>query len=123
MTGLSQAAIRQYQGNGYVSPIQVLSPAQADGYRRKLEANEACSERLGTLPPPWRIRIFSISGEELPTTSSEPNRAAVRLIQRISARTRARLRREAGAGTTGLPNFFRSAVQLKETKELKEEGG
>jgi non-heme Fe2+,alpha-ketoglutarate-dependent halogenase len=41
MTGLSQAAIRQYQGNGYFSPIQVLSPAQADGYRRKLEANEA----------------------------------------------------------------------------------
>ncbi len=46
MTGISQGAIRQYQRDGYFSPVRVLSPTQADGYRRKLEAIEA----TGRLP-------------------------------------------------------------------------
>jgi len=40
MKGLSEAAIRQYRRDGYFSPIRVLSPDQADGYRRRLEATE-----------------------------------------------------------------------------------
>ena len=41
MTGLSEAAVQQYRREGYVAPIRALAPAEADGYRRKLEATEA----------------------------------------------------------------------------------
>src|SRR5262245_18869110 len=47
MAGLSQEAVRQYHRDGYFSPIQVMSPGEADGYRRRLEAIEA-SGRLPT---------------------------------------------------------------------------
>lgn len=41
MAGLSQESVRQYQQAGYFSPIQVMSPAEAGSYRRKLETIEA----------------------------------------------------------------------------------
>jgi ectoine hydroxylase-related dioxygenase (phytanoyl-CoA dioxygenase family) len=47
MAGLPQEAVRQYHQAGYVSPIRILSPAEAGAYRRKLEAIEAS----GQLPP------------------------------------------------------------------------
>jgi non-haem Fe2+, alpha-ketoglutarate-dependent halogenase len=43
MAALSPEAIRQYQRDGYFSPVRVLSRAETDGYRRKLEAAEASS--------------------------------------------------------------------------------
>jgi non-haem Fe2+, alpha-ketoglutarate-dependent halogenase len=45
MRGLSPEAIRRYQQDGYVSPIEVMPAAEAAGYRRKLEAAEG-SERI-----------------------------------------------------------------------------
>jgi len=41
MAGLSQEAVRQYQREGFVSPIRVMSAVEAGGYRRKLEEIEA----------------------------------------------------------------------------------
>jgi non-heme Fe2+,alpha-ketoglutarate-dependent halogenase len=41
MAQLSPEAIRQYQRDGYVSPIRVLSPAEAASYRQRLEAIES----------------------------------------------------------------------------------
>ena len=41
MTGLSAEQIKDYHDFGYVSPIRVLSDADAAGYRAKLEAIEA----------------------------------------------------------------------------------
>ena len=41
MAGLSQEAVRQYQREGFVSPVRVMSAAEAGGYRRKLEEIEA----------------------------------------------------------------------------------
>jgi ectoine hydroxylase-related dioxygenase (phytanoyl-CoA dioxygenase family) len=41
MAQLSPEAVRNYQRDGYVSPIRVLSPAEAAGYRQRLEAIEA----------------------------------------------------------------------------------
>jgi non-haem Fe2+, alpha-ketoglutarate-dependent halogenase len=43
MAALSPEAIRQYQRDGYFSPVRILSRVEADGYRRKLEAAEASS--------------------------------------------------------------------------------
>jgi non-haem Fe2+, alpha-ketoglutarate-dependent halogenase len=43
MAGLTQEAVRQYHRDGYISPIRVLSPAEAAMYRGKLEATEASS--------------------------------------------------------------------------------
>lgn len=40
-TTLSEAARRQYSDDGYYFPLQALSPAEAAGYRAKLEAFEA----------------------------------------------------------------------------------
>jgi len=41
MTRLSEAAVLRYRRDGYVSPIGVLSPTEAAGYRRRLETIEA----------------------------------------------------------------------------------
>jgi non-haem Fe2+, alpha-ketoglutarate-dependent halogenase len=41
MASLPPQAVHQYRQSGYVSPIPVMSPAQADAYRGKLEAAEA----------------------------------------------------------------------------------
>ena len=41
MAGLSQEAVRHYHREGYVSPIRVMSAAEAGDYRRKLEHIEA----------------------------------------------------------------------------------
>jgi chlorinating enzyme len=41
LTKLSKADIQQYQDTGYLSPIRVLSEAEAADYRAKLEAIEA----------------------------------------------------------------------------------
>jgi non-haem Fe2+, alpha-ketoglutarate-dependent halogenase len=41
MTRLSQEAVQRYRNEGYVSPIRVLSPVAAAGYRQQLEAVEA----------------------------------------------------------------------------------
>jgi non-haem Fe2+, alpha-ketoglutarate-dependent halogenase len=41
MTRLSEAAVQHYRVDGYSSPIRVLSAADADGYRRRLQAIEA----------------------------------------------------------------------------------
>jgi len=41
MALLSQEAVRHYQRQGYVSPIRVMSAAEAADYRRRLEAIEA----------------------------------------------------------------------------------
>jgi ectoine hydroxylase-related dioxygenase (phytanoyl-CoA dioxygenase family) len=41
MAQLSQETVRQYQRDGFVSPVPVFSRAEADAYRRKLEAAEA----------------------------------------------------------------------------------
>jgi non-heme Fe2+,alpha-ketoglutarate-dependent halogenase len=44
MTRLSEAAVQGYRRDGYVSPIRVLSPEQAAGYRRRLETIEASGQ-------------------------------------------------------------------------------
>jgi non-haem Fe2+, alpha-ketoglutarate-dependent halogenase len=41
MTGLSAEAVQRYRKDGYISPIRVLSPAEAAGYRERLRAIEA----------------------------------------------------------------------------------
>src|SRR6201996_1105203 len=41
MTSLSEAAIRQYREQGYYAPVRVMSRAEADAVRGKLEAFEA----------------------------------------------------------------------------------
>ena len=41
MTGLSEAAVQRYRSDGYFAPIRVLSPAEAEGYRQRLQAIEA----------------------------------------------------------------------------------
>src|SRR4029079_10287735 len=46
MACLSPEAIRQYQRDGYFSPIRVLSAAQATGYRERLQG----IEKSGRLP-------------------------------------------------------------------------
>ena len=50
MAGLSQEAVRQYQREGFVSPVRVMSAAEAGGYRRKLEEIEASLLERGKLP-------------------------------------------------------------------------
>ena len=50
MARLSQEAVQHYHRDGYVSPIRVLSPAEAGGYRRKLEAIEASGRLPGGRP-------------------------------------------------------------------------
>jgi non-haem Fe2+, alpha-ketoglutarate-dependent halogenase len=44
MAGLPQQAVQQYRRAGYISPIPVMSRADADGYRRKLEAVESSGQ-------------------------------------------------------------------------------
>jgi hypothetical protein len=46
MAPLPPQAVHQYQRAGYISPIPVMSRAEAEGYRRKLEA----AETSGRLP-------------------------------------------------------------------------
>jgi len=41
MKSLTEAAVRQYRDLGYYAPVPVLSSAEADGLRRRLEAFEA----------------------------------------------------------------------------------
>jgi non-heme Fe2+,alpha-ketoglutarate-dependent halogenase len=43
MKSLTEAAVRQYRDLGYYAPVPVLSSAEADGLRRRLEAFEASS--------------------------------------------------------------------------------
>ena len=47
MAGLSQEAVRHYHREGYVSPIRVMSAAEAGDYRRKLEEIEASGRLPG----------------------------------------------------------------------------
>ncbi len=48
---LTEAAIHQYQEQGYVAPVRVMSPDAAGALRDKLEAFEAVS---GVLAGKWR---------------------------------------------------------------------
>jgi ectoine hydroxylase-related dioxygenase (phytanoyl-CoA dioxygenase family) len=41
MAGLPQEAVHKYRRDGYVSPVPVMSAAEAQGYRHRLEAAEA----------------------------------------------------------------------------------
>ena len=63
MARLSHAAVQQYQRDGFFSPIRVMSPEEASGYRRKLEAVEG-SPRLpaGALRTKGHLLLTWIDG-------------------------------------------------------------
>jgi Phytanoyl-CoA dioxygenase (PhyH) len=49
---LSEAQVRQYRRDGYLCPIDALTPAEAAHYRARLEAAEAAAG--GSLPGPYK---------------------------------------------------------------------
>ena len=46
MKSLTEAAVRQYRDHGYYAPVSVLTRAEADGLRRRLEAFEATGDGM-----------------------------------------------------------------------------